>query len=101
MNNWCICWFFMHPLNAELNSICHLLALLGGATIVVISRLRVKGSMKNQQIHQLFIQFINYVCQLLHVLALHCHLQGAFVVPSERFSIEEQSIEYCRWACCV
>jgi len=30
------------PLNAELNPICHLLALLGGATIVVVSRLRVK-----------------------------------------------------------
>src|SRR5215471_4418308 len=41
MNNWYICWFFMHPLNAELNPICHLLALLGGATIVVVSRLRV------------------------------------------------------------
>src|SRR5215510_3154746 len=57
-----------------------------------------KGSTKNQQIHQLFIQFINYVWQLLHVLALHCHLQGAFLVPSERCSIEEQSIEYCGWA---
>ena len=31
-----------NPLNAELNTICHLLALLGGATIVVVSRLRVK-----------------------------------------------------------
>ena len=31
-----------NPLNAELNRICHLLALLGGATIVVVSRLRVK-----------------------------------------------------------
>src|SRR5215471_13863864 len=41
MNNWCICWFFMHPLNVELNPICHLLALLGGATILVVSRLRV------------------------------------------------------------
>ena len=29
-----------NPLNAELNLICHLLALLGGATIVVVSRLR-------------------------------------------------------------
>ena len=28
-------------LNAELNPICHLLALLGGATIVVVSKLRV------------------------------------------------------------
>jgi hypothetical protein len=55
---------------------------------------------KNQQIHQLFIQFINYV-YLLHVSALHCHLQGAFLVPSERFSIKAQSIEYCGWACCV
>src|SRR5215510_8941652 len=33
--------FLCIPLNAELNPICHLLALLGGATIVVISRLRV------------------------------------------------------------
>ena len=32
-----------NPLNAELNPICHLLALLGGATVVVVSRLRVKG----------------------------------------------------------
>ena len=31
-----------NPLNAELNLICHLLALLGGVAIVVISRLRVK-----------------------------------------------------------
>ena len=29
-----------NPLNAELNPICHLLALLGDATIVVVSRLR-------------------------------------------------------------
>jgi len=31
----------INPLNAELNPICHLLALLGRATIVVVSRLRV------------------------------------------------------------
>ena len=34
----------INPLKAELNPICHLLALLGGATIVVVSRLRVKRS---------------------------------------------------------
>jgi hypothetical protein len=50
---------------------------------------------------QLFIQFINYIWFLLHVSALHCHPQGAFLVPSERCSIEEQSIEYCGWVCCV
>jgi hypothetical protein len=32
----------INPLNAELNPICHLVALLGGATTVVVSRLRVK-----------------------------------------------------------
>jgi hypothetical protein len=32
----------LNPLNDELNPICHLLAILGGATIVVVSRLRVK-----------------------------------------------------------
>jgi len=32
----------INPLNAELNPICYLLALLGGAIIVVVSRLRVK-----------------------------------------------------------
>jgi hypothetical protein len=50
---------------------------------------------------QLFIQFINYVWYLLHVSAFHCHLQGGFLVPSVGFSIQEQSIEYCGWACCV
>jgi len=31
---------YLNPLNAKLNPICHLLALLGGATVVVVSRLR-------------------------------------------------------------
>src|SRR5215510_13984583 len=39
------------------------------------------------------------VTELLHVSALHCHLQGGFLVPSERCSIEEQSTEYCGWVC--
>jgi hypothetical protein len=56
---------------------------------------------ENQQIHQLLIQFINYVWYLVHVSTLHCHPQGAFLVPCERCSIEEQSMEYCGWACCV
>jgi hypothetical protein len=42
---------------------------------------------------QLFIQFINYVWYLLHISALHCHPHGAFLVPSKRRSIEEQSTE--------
>jgi hypothetical protein len=33
----------INPFNAELNPICHLLTLLGGATVLVFSRLRVKN----------------------------------------------------------
>jgi len=42
---------FLNPLNAELNPICHMLALLGGATMVVVSRLRVKAMMDRQWLH--------------------------------------------------
>jgi hypothetical protein len=70
-----------------------------------VSPLKIKIPSKNmrekQQMQQLFIQFINYVWYLLHVSALHCHNQGAFLVPSERCSIEDQSIKYSRWVCRV
>jgi hypothetical protein len=36
---------------------------------------------------KLFIQLINYIWYLLHVSALQCHPQGAFLVPSERSQI--------------
>jgi hypothetical protein len=35
-----------NPLNAELNPICHLLALLGSATIVVVNRISVKHAVR-------------------------------------------------------
>jgi hypothetical protein len=35
-----------NPLNAELNPICHLLALLGAHRIIHVSRIRVKGRVK-------------------------------------------------------
>ena len=41
----------INPLNAELNPICHLLVLLGDATIVVVSRLRVKNSKILSRLH--------------------------------------------------
>jgi len=43
-------------LNAELNPICRLLALLVGATIVVVSRLRVNGSKINSK--NVFVKFV-------------------------------------------
>jgi hypothetical protein len=39
-------------------------------------KIQVKICVKNQQMQQIFIQFINYI-YLLHVSALHCHLQGS------------------------
>jgi hypothetical protein len=51
--------------------------------------------MKNQLMQQVFIQLISYVWSLIYVSALHCQPQEAFLVPSERWSTEEQSIEYC------
>jgi hypothetical protein len=35
-------WYFLNPLNAKLNPICHLPALLGPHHILHISRVRVK-----------------------------------------------------------
>jgi hypothetical protein len=46
----------LNTLNAELNPICHLLTLLGGATIVVVSRLRVKCDFF--LFHGLFLSFL-------------------------------------------
>jgi len=54
--------FIINPLNAELNPICNLLALLGGATIVVVSRLRVNGTAwrgKTWERHEHGMQFVN------------------------------------------
>jgi hypothetical protein len=36
---------FINPLNAELNPICHLLALLGAHHILHVSRIRVKAKL--------------------------------------------------------
>jgi hypothetical protein len=38
----------VNPLNAELNPICHLLALLGAHHIIHIRRIRVKGKKKKR-----------------------------------------------------
>jgi hypothetical protein len=55
--------YVINPLNAELNPICHLLALLGGATLVVVSKLRVKQDITNK----LHIIVINIIYQLVYL----------------------------------
>jgi hypothetical protein len=61
----------INPLNAELNSICHLQALLGGATIVVVSRIKVN----RKQIESCIIRV--YTC----ILAT-CHCTTLYQVPA-------------------
>jgi len=53
-----------NPLNAELNPICHLLALLGSATIVVISRLRVNAIKK-------FTCSLHMLRNMIYMILLH------------------------------
>jgi hypothetical protein len=67
----------INPLNAELNPICHLLALLEGETIVVVSRLRVNPL--NAE--------LNPIC---HLLAL---LRGATIVVVSRLRVNPSNAE--------
>ena len=62
----------INPLKAELNPICRLLALLGGATIVVISRLRVN-----------FTTTINTT----HIQLLICHCQQLLIGITRLYSL--------------
>ena len=60
-----------NPLNAELNPICHLLALVGSHHILHVSRVRVNYHNVNQQIHTI-CQNHNHIVvrQLLHISSL-------------------------------
>ena len=69
----------INPLNAELNPICHLLALLGGATIVVVSRLRVKGEYLVRNTTNIRTDGIFYDLKL-HVSAFIGHLQVSTIL---------------------
>ena len=55
----------VNPLNAELNPICHLLALLGTHHILHVSRIRVKGHFNPLKAK------LNPICHLLALLRTH------------------------------
>src|SRR5215475_12030618 len=44
---------------------------------------------------------VTWCVHLLHFSALNWHPHGAFLVSSERCSIEKQSVEYCGVLCLV
>jgi len=60
--------YALNPLNAELNPICHLLALLGGATIVVVSRLRVNGIHYVYNIDILLFYYMNIWINIVSIM---------------------------------
>jgi hypothetical protein len=85
-----VCLPFLNPLTPELNPFtqrCLTRFFTGDFASWTVHLVSI--CVRNQQMQQLFIRFINYVWWLLHVSALHCHLQGAFLAPSERYWIEE------------
>jgi len=55
----------VNPLNAELNPICRLVALLGAHHIFHVSRIKVKGNFSP------FNAELNPICHLLALLAAH------------------------------
>jgi len=70
---------FVNPLNAKLNPICHLLALLGDHHILHISRIRVKLNDHGNYLSIFHLMHLQYhffscnktlflFCQILHVL---------------------------------
>jgi len=60
---------FINPLNAELNPICHLLALIGAHHIFHVSRIKVKATM--QSMHQQTCSSVYLTkCTVLRVLRL-------------------------------
>ena len=80
-------WF--NPLNVELNPICHLLALLGGATIVVVSRLRV-----NIILTYLNVYWMWKVIKITSARTEHC-IQTA--VPRLNFNISGVELRLTYW----
>ena len=63
--------FFINPLNAKLNPICHLLALFGAHHILHVSRIRVEQALfilSTEYVTQMKVTKIFDVCWTVH----HC-----------------------------
>jgi len=79
-----------NPLNAELNPICHLLALLGAHHILHISRVRV-----NEHFNPLNAE-LNPICHLLTLLGAHHILNVSRIrVKSSSAAPSSQTLSTC------
>ena len=79
--------FTLNPLNAELNPICNLLALLGGATIVVVSRLRVKNTTGIMN-----LKIIQFQVKMFHTSHSWTRTQTQYILGQHDSSINIQII---------
>jgi len=70
-----------NPLNAELNPICHLLALLGAHHILHVSRIRVKVHFNPLNAE------LNPICHLLALLGAHHILHVSRIRVNGRVSV--------------
>jgi glycopeptide antibiotics resistance protein len=69
-----------------------------------VSPLKIKitsENMREKPTNATIIHSVYLLCMVVPTCFGITLLQGMFLVPSERFSIEEQLTEYCGWACCV
>jgi hypothetical protein len=86
-----VCERYFNPLNAELNPICHLLALLGGATIVVVSRLRVKllNRIFTKHVVVLLLKIFRESTGGVRKVKIVCayNPRSCFIVPDQSFGV--------------
>src|SRR5215510_6063490 len=87
----------MHSLNAELNFICHLLALLGGANIVVVSRLRVNAYdlqkvSSFQNCNPNFKSYLATIMHRVHHVTRHNTLIHNILSTAPQWSISQKAL---------
>ena len=91
MDKACYVRIGLSPLNAKLNPICHLLALLGARHILHISRIRVKGT---ELFHRSLTQkgnlwpltgirmFTRYISEVMMMMMITAYLRGKVLLAS-------------------
>ena len=67
------CYFYFNPLNAELNHICYLLALLGAHHFLHVSRIRVKSLTLRLLMSYIYIYIYIYMEHLFVMFLDHTH----------------------------
>jgi hypothetical protein len=67
----------INPLNAELNPICHFLALLGAHHILHVSRIRVKDFIRLRHVRDIILILISLYLNLFSYQKLHKYFEAS------------------------